>query len=403
MIYLILFIFEVTILTISERKRWGHLITPLNVLMLTYAFATIVAIIYSYSNKGIPNFYLPSLIVWMMGLLLFAIPSVIFSSQLRKKHSFSVIATASDDNFVLLRNIAFFCIIVSFVKLRNLSGSIDSFGTNEFSDDYQTSSVFSHLSNFLLCIFAYSVYKIDKNHLACLFIIGGSLVGLYAIGTKSWIIAPFLMGYFARILTGKTIFSIKTTLLPIALIFVIFFISYYLAMVYALDVEFSVDFLLFIVNHFLNYFCGANLAFSLDFQNGIVEPEMTEALFAPILNIFNAIFGAKYVNPINPIFFDMGDFGTNNVRTALGTFLCYSHSYWVLALMTFLYGLISNYLYFASLRSHSLFMLLANCCMLTFLTLGFFDFYWMNLAPYEVLIFFLLMSKFLYRRKRNEK
>lgn len=390
MIYLILFLIEIAILAYSDMKRWKALITPLNVMILPNTVAVIIAVIYSYSNKHVPNFYFPSLVVWMAGMGLFALPSIYFSSLCRRDN-FNVRKGRWDDSYKFLCVIATICILISLYKLRSLSDTLDTYGTDEFSDEYQVSGIFAHLSVLLCAIFAYSVYKFDKHHLYTIFIIIGALIGMYAIGTKSWIIAPLLIGYYGRLLTGKTKFSVKTVILPVLLIFAIFFMSYFLILVMASTAELSPEFYEYLGEHFINYLSGANLAFSLDYQRGIVEPEMADALIAPFLNIINMFTKEPYVNVINPVHWHLGDMGDNNVRTVFGAFLCYSHSIVIFVMISLSYSILTHTIYLMSRYSKSLFMLLANCTCLTFLTYSFFDFTWVNLTPYELLVLFLLM------------
>lgn len=391
MFYLLIFLLEVVFLAYSEKKRWNSLVTPLNMMMLPNAAAVIIAIVYSYSNRYVPNFYLPSLIVWIWGLFVFSLPSFYFSS-LTQNDGFNIVIGPKDDHYKLLNIIATICILISFVKLRSLSGNLDKFGTDEFTDEYQTKGIFAHLSVVLCAIFAYSIYKFDKQHIYSLFIILGSLIGMFAVGTKSWIIAPLLIGYYCRLLTGKTELNVKTIVLPIIIIFGIFFLSYFFIMVMASTSEMSFEFMLFIFEHFIDYFSGANLAFSLDFQKGIVEPEMGDALIAPLINIINVFTNEPFINPINPVYWDLGDLGENNVRTVFGTFLCYSHSYFIFIVISLLYSIITYTIYVKSRNSRSLFMLMANCTCLAFLTFSFFDFTWVNLTPYEILAIFIILS-----------
>ncbi len=391
MFYLLIFLLEIVFLAYSEKKRWNSLVTPLNMMMLPNAVAVIIAIVYSFSNQYVPNFYLPSLIVWILGLFVFSLPSFYFSS-LTQNGGFNIVIGPKDDHYKLLNIIATICILISFVKLRSLSSSLEQFGTDDFADEYQVKGLFAHMSVFICAIFAYSIYKLDRCHLYSIFVVIGSLIGMYAIGTKSWIVAPLLIGYYGRFLTGKTAFNFKNVALPGILIFGIFFLSYFLIMVIASTSEMSFDFMVFIIEHFIDYFSGANLAFSLDYQKGILEPEMGDALVAPFVNIVHLFTNEPYVNTINPIYWDIGDLGENNVRTVFGAFLCYSHSYFVFVVMSLLYSIITYTIYVKSRNSRSLFMLMANCTCLAFLTLSFFDFYWMNLTPYEILAIFIILS-----------
>ena len=249
----------------------------------------------------------------------------------------------------------------------------------------------------------YAIYKYDKEHRkSAMLIIFGALVGMYAVGTKSWIIAPFLIGYAARILTQKTKFNLKTTLLPVILVFSIFFLSYYLSIVFVAGYDASNEFFLFVVTHFIDYFGGASLALSIEFKNGFIEPQNIPALFAPILNLFNAFFDFPYINTINPVFIDIGTLGSNNVRTFFGTIYAYSHSILAFIIIPLLFSAFIYKTYAASRKSKSIFLLFANISNIVFLIFAFFDFYWLTLTCYEFFILYIIMHFILYKKKERK-
>ena len=403
MIYLVLFLTEVVLLKELEKHKWGHLMTPLNLLMWPYTIAVFVIILYRFVEPDIPDFYYPSLIIWMVGLLFFEIPSFLIATKTPvrfKSKDFQVFTCKNDDRYQILKLFAYFCIMVSLLKIKSLLGSLDSFGSDEFSEQYQTSGVFAHLSVILSCIFSFAIYKADSKHKSACVIFLGSLIGMYALGTKSRIIVPILIGYYARLLVGKNRITLNTVIFLIVIVFSIFFFSYFLSIIYVEGNEVSGDFFLFICNHFINYFCGGALSLGLDYQKGFLEHQMTEALFGPILNFCYMITGHSYVNTVNPVFIDLGALGESNVRTFFGAIYAYSRSPLLFAIISLSFSIYTNFLYSKSRCSSSLFLLLANSGNLVFLTLGFFDFYWLTLFCYEIPVIFLLMHYFLYRKNK---
>lgn len=394
-IYLIVFLLEVGFLCSFEKRIWGTFLTPLNILAIPYLLVTLIAIFYSYIHKDIPDFYMPSLVIWMVGLIFFFIPSLFFSVLKKSKKSlFGVVSVGTDDAFSFLRGIAFICIAISFLRIRTvLSGDL-SFGTDKFSEEYEATGILAHLSVLMSAIFAYMIYKADHNHKSAYWVIVLGLVGMFAIGVKSWIIAPFLIGYLARLLSGKTIFSLKAALLPVIICIFIFFVSYYIIMIVSGEAEITDTWFGFIINHFINYLAGGSLSLSLDYKMGVLEPNMCKSLFAPIFNIYNALVGKEYIGFVNPIALSIGALGDTTVRTFMGTIWVYSKEPFIFILVVSLFSFCIYFIYYYSRHSKNLFLLLANCNNLTFLALGFFDFYWLTLSPYEVFIFFILMSYF---------
>ena len=68
---------EIGVLAYCDWKMWRTMYTPLNTLMLPYAFMLTVTLLFC-GNFGVAEFYYPSLLVWMVGLVIFAIPSFVF-------------------------------------------------------------------------------------------------------------------------------------------------------------------------------------------------------------------------------------------------------------------------------------------------------------------------------------
>ena len=75
---------EIGVLAYCDWKMWRTMYTPLNMLMLPYAFMLTVTLLFC-GNFGVAEFYYPSLLVWMVGLVIFAIPSFVFGLAFRDK------------------------------------------------------------------------------------------------------------------------------------------------------------------------------------------------------------------------------------------------------------------------------------------------------------------------------
>ena len=75
---LVSFLIEVAVLLYLELKAWKSLYTPLNFLMLPYVIVLLISIAIS-GNFGFVDFYYPSILLWSVGLLIFAVPSYTFA------------------------------------------------------------------------------------------------------------------------------------------------------------------------------------------------------------------------------------------------------------------------------------------------------------------------------------
>ena len=230
------------------------------------------------------------------------------------------------------------------------------------------------------------------------------LISMIAGASKSWIIIPLFAGYLLRILAGKSRISLKTVFIIILSGVGIFFLSYTLIMVVSGHLEFSEQFFDFIGNHFSLYLLGSVESFSIDYQLGLVEPEMTVSLFAPIVNLWKVLTGIRpLVEHINPIFLSIGDIGDTNVRGGLGTIMCYSHDWLVFFVVVLLGGLYNYAILLYSKIRQDIFTSSAYIYNLSFLSFGFFDFYWLTLSAYELPIICLIFGLFFPQKKRISK
>lgn len=397
MLYLFSYIFEITILAIIEKKNWGTYFSPLNCLSIPCGIVTLLAIIYPLLAPEFPKFYLPSLIVWMVGLAIFALPSFCLSKAAKKPPLFTYLNTNSirqTKTYKYLILVSVCCLLITFIKMRSAIGSTD-WGSDEFSESYSSSSIIGHLSVLITVLFSYMIYMSDKNHKLAFLIACLSLISMYAVGVKSWIIAPLLIGIFTRVIIGKTRLTFKFLLSIIVTCICIFTLSYIILMVNTGRTQLNASFFEFIANHFMFYLIGSPLSFSIDYKMGIIEPDMLTALFAPPINIYRLFEGSDFITPINPTAISIIH-GQSNVRTFLGTIFAYSHSWWGFISIVLLFSCFTNFIQLVAGYTKNPFLILANCSNLAFLTLGFFEFYWLNLGPYEIFMIFIIFS-FLYK------
>lgn len=392
---LLLYIIEIVILTIVEKKNWGTYLTPLNCLSIPTGVITLLAIVYPYFSN-FPHFYLPSLIVWIIGLGIFELPSMVLSQALKSKtYKNNLHITFCHRHFYIAIVIfSIIAILITFLKMKSAAATA-TWGSDEFSDNYSSNSFIGHLSVVIAALLSYTILISGKDHKAAIIISILFIISLYAVGVKSWIIAPIMIGFLARVKLKLTKFSYKIILILLFTFSGVFILSYILLMVVAGKSEFNSDFINFLLNHFMFYLIGSPLSFSIDFQAGILEPTQWEALFAPLVNICRLFTSEPYIDPINPTLIPIAE-GHANVRTFIGTIFAYSNSWMGMTIVLLIFSITINFIYLISYHTHNPFLILANCANLTFLNLGFFEFYWLNLRPYEIIGILLFMS-FIYR------
>ena len=77
---------EAVVLSYLEKKAWHTLYTPLNFLMLPYVVVLLLTLCVAGGSMGFVEFYYPSILLWNIGLLLFALPSLFFGFVAQKNH-----------------------------------------------------------------------------------------------------------------------------------------------------------------------------------------------------------------------------------------------------------------------------------------------------------------------------
>lgn len=398
-IFLFILIVEVFFLCLVEHRLWNTWLTPAISLSVPFTAVAVVAAVVSTISDDIPDIYYPALIVWIVGIPFFMIPSVLLAPVNKKMSICADISNNNDDYYKLFRNIAFVIVAINLMRLRStMLVSAFTFGSDELSEEYEATGVLAHLNQLLYAIFPYMMYKADRYHKSAYLIIVLTLVSMFAVAVKSWIIIPLFAGMFLRIHMGKTKLGIKVILIPIVCGVLVFFVSYYLIMVVSGQSEFSSEWFEYVYNHFVEYLIGGVLSFCLDYKDGIMEPVMIESLFGPFVNFYQSLTGGEYVNVINPIFYPIGEVGESNVRTFIGTILCYSHDIGFSVVFVILMSTMLYMYFLMSRHTNSIFVIIASCYNLAFLTFGFFEFYWLNLSSYEIPIICLVISYCLFSK-----
>lgn len=401
-IFIVLWGMEILFMAKMEKSLWGYMYTPVMFLNVPAFCVTILAVVVSHISTDIPDFYLPSISVWMIGSLFFWMPGLILSSLSKNRMKMEVRQGRQDDAYWFIFFLIVLLLVVKFVQIQKAIDVSDrnyiSFGTDEFSENLGNKGLTAHLGVLLSTFFMYLIYKIDKSHKSAFILVLLSLVYMYAYGSKGWIIIPFIAGFIARVITGKSKISMNNILLLTFIPIVVFFLSYYLILVVSggADLVFFLD---FIYKHILMYIIGGVLSFSLDFQMGIMEPEMIEQLFAPFVSLYNALIGETGVSPNNIFYIDIGELGSSNVRGFMGTVYIYPHNLFVSIFALLLTGTLCYLTMYMARVSKNIFLILAFCANMAYLIQGYFDYYWLIIGTFEMPIYAMMLS-FLIKNKK---
>lgn len=333
---------EVVLLFLLEKKMWHTGCTPLNFLMIPYTAVLGITLLLS-GHLGLAEFYYPSLIPWIIGLLLFAIPGWLFflaerrfaaRKTNRKKTGKIFCDIPENDRLDFKRKSYRFEIGLAVALLIALSIRLIVFlaqgrgiiGNEDFGHLFAGNGWAGHLllvSAALLILLLFENRRCWPTWPVSAFI----LFFLFVYQVKSWIIMPLLAVFFALLMTQRIKLRLRHLLWIGAGSTGVFFISYlliYLSGNQLFPEATSVGAQLeSIAGLFVHYLTSGTLGWSADMQQGILEEPNLQYIFAPFYNLWYAITGQPVISGINPEYLHTG-INLTNVRTFLGTLFVFT-------------------------------------------------------------------------------
>lgn len=387
------FLAEVILLARFEKLIWGTLFTPLNALALPFTAILLLILCVSPSLDFVP-FYYPSLLIWMIGLLLMAIPSWLLGYGYRKHDK------ELEYSFAPIRHEKYFFIltlllIIPFVfRLRSMmTTSLDLFGSDEFGQNFAVYGIFGHLLIFLSAcsILCFTCVRKGSRILPVLII---TLIAALAFvnQVKSWVMIPIIAGFWLCLMTNKIRLSIKLIILLFLGGILLFVGSYLTIFILGAGIEYDDQMGEYISQHVLHYLFSGVLGMSEDIQRGILETGNPDMLFAPFFNIVHSITGEEYVSPINPVYLEINTVAAleDNVRTFFGT-IYVNCSVGLFSLIVLFWSFFLYLIRILFLRTHSLYIAAIDAWMCALLCMGWFEYYFFHITTFEIPIFILLL------------
>lgn len=400
---LISFFIEIAVLLYVEKKAWRTLYTPLNLLMLPYAIILLLSIAIS-GNFGFVDFYYPSILLWSIGLLIFAIPSYTFAYIIQKNQKPLNSDIADKRMPKILQYISIAIILLFALRFITMLGGANIIGSDEFGEEYCGRGLWGHLRQLLLPILMMAIYFVDKNskYLWLIIIPIVTIALLYQV--KGWVIIPCLTGIVLRLYQGKT--RIKLSLLVYILlgVLVVFLGSYIMILVVAGESELDNEVIFFVFRNFIHYLTSGTLGLSVDMELGFPDTGDFDMLITQFVNIGNILTGNNEMKtPINPLFYNTGVNWTN-VRTFFGTIFINTgyvgFTVYVLFLSCVMYVLKLATIKFNNIYVYVIYYF--ECCLLF---MGWFETYSALLTTIEIpaiVLVLLLMDKLCREKPRVE-
>ncbi|MBQ4039470.1 MAG: hypothetical protein IJD05_08210 [Bacteroidaceae bacterium] len=375
---------EIGVLAYCDWKMWRTMYTPLNMLMLPYAFMLTVTLLFC-GNFGVAEFYYPSLLVWMVGLVIFAIPSFVFGLAFRDKiraENGGVIKDNVNMNVLTaFTTVVVMAFILRFVSMVGSSPYLP--GTEDFGYDYCGGGFWGHLHRALHALSIIYIYKIDKKHWYYLFLIMGMFFVTLMYGVKSWVLIPAMAGFCMRLFSGKMQLKAGLVIKVLLFSFIVFFVTYSFALVLGQEEVATFDVIFEIIyRNFAHYVISGILGWSQDLQMGILEQGNFDVLLVNVLNLIYVVTGDEFVSPINPFFIYNGINGSN-VRAFFGTIYIHTTAVQFVMVVT----VVSSIYYIVkllALKTRGFFVNLVYYFYLGMLCMGWFEIYFYHLQFFEV-------------------
>uniref|UniRef100_UPI00404A7634 DUF6337 family protein n=1 Tax=Flavobacterium sp. TaxID=239 RepID=UPI00404A7634 len=373
---------------------YGTFFTPVATLCIPFVIILTIVLLFG-SSLGYKDFYYPSLLIWIVGIFIFWLPSLLFSVVfLKKTNKYNY--PYQDKEFKSFDKFSYyFSYVLIIILFLGLSKSIQQadIGTDEFQNDFGSGLV-AHISIISKFFFIYLIVYIKRKNIIPIILF---LAIYFMYGAKSWILIPLLAAIIIRIILKKTYFGISLTIKALTIAILIFYLVYYVS----IGPDMPLD---FIVTHFFSYLFSGILGLSEYIKaDGIVgiDPNM---LINPIVNLYNKINGTEIMNTFSNVDTAIGNGAEVNVKTLFGTFYLYGGLFWGI-LFTFVLGSIYYLLLILTITIKSNIILITYFTLLTLLFFGWFDTYTSNLFIYEFLLFGILVYLFieLLKIKKNSK
>lgn len=389
---LIVFIAEVVFLAVMEKRMWNTIYTPLNILMLPSAFVMLVSVIMVSVLRLYP-FYYPSILIWCVGLIFFFIPSAICNIFANKTVSITSMPMPRLPHGWIIFSMTMLLIAIYFFHLySSMSATSALLGSDEFAEETSSGGIWAHLLVLLFALEILCFCYISKKRWYFIFPIILVVIACVIYQVKGWVLIPLFTGVIINIYTAR----LKITPRLILIVFVcgagFFFLSYYLSLVVSANKDFTDEVMFFILKNFFHYFSSGFLGLSMDCDRGILEQQSVEYLFTPFVNIYYYITGGEMASSLNNFFLytTWEGLGTN-IRSFMGTIYVYGGIYYA-PLVVMLYSFVAYTIRIMLLRKQTYFWLLTDAWMSALLFMGWFDYYFALLKPFETVLIFALLS-----------
>ena len=396
MLIVVSIVLEIVVLGFLEWKTWKTVYTPLNFLMYPYLAVLIITLMLAGSKWGFVEFYYPSILLWNVSLLIFAIPSLTLGYLCCKsgKCIEPKEVNASDETFPNV--LVAVSVVLSVLFLWHLKGMLNNpaqaLGSEDFGEDFSGGGLWGHLRQITIPLLIMCIYSVSKQRWWLWPIIIVLLIVGLLNQVKSWVIIPVLAAVFMRLYTKKMRLTLRLLFWTVFGAMLVFFLSYALSILVVNARGVTESFMELVFNGFFHYLTSGTLGWSVDLENNLPDASWGsfDNIIAQVVNLVRSLAGnGELVYPVNPLFYNTG-ITLTNVRTIFGTLYINSnfaeYVLYILFLSTSVYLIKVAMIRYSNMYCYTIYFFY---CALLFM--GWFDFYFSGLIIYEFPIIVLLL------------
>lgn len=383
-LYVLSILIEIGVLFYLERKAWGTLLTPLNFVMLPYLAVLLVSIAMS-GKFDFVEFYYPSILIWNVGLLLFALPSYALAG-FAHKHDYAVDRVGVREE-PMPQLFFWIGVLLTMLFAYRLMSTVRSsqfiIGSDEFAEEFAGFGFWGHLKRFCSVMLMLYIYYLNKHQRWLWFLIIAMMVVNVINMVKGTMIIPPVVGVMLRLASGKMKINARFVTILLISSVAVFFVTFLLAIVVVNKMEVNDKVILYIFQRFVHYFSSGTLGLSVDMQLGFPDRGAFDVIWTPFINIYNQIAGdGEVLSPVNPTFHFTG-ISLTNVRTVFGTLFIYTN-YVQFALYTIGLSAMCYTLKMLTIKFDNLFTNTIFYYFCALLAMGWFEFYFFHLDIIEI-------------------
>lgn len=380
--WMILFslLFEVMIFSYLDWRLFRVKLTPFNILAIPYTFI-IVSEFFFAELLGFVPLYMPSVLVWVLGLFLFWFGGVIAYFLTPRKAL--IISSSFNDRIALpaFLVVAWFALIImSYITYDAIEqvGYNLARGQNDFQNmlgaDWR-----GHIRTFLMLMLTYFVGIIQAKDRIVGITIFATVILLLIGQIKGLIMLPIVGGIMYRVMSKRRL-SRKQLVIMAFTTLMIFICTYFVGLIsfYGVDVLFDIERYVTLTLHFVNYLWSGTLALGEAMNAGISFPEEEgKIFFSPFWNVLRYFTSGERLSSEgdwHTTILPISDAAGPNVYTVFGMIYLF-FGFETLILFALIYGFIMTFCFIKAICSKRYWILLGYLFFASQLFFGWFAIY----------------------------